>query len=233
MSGKSESYPMADGDEEQDMQNGIEEYRVLLEGGEGEIVEKKSRFIATIQRVETEEEAQAFIDEMKKKYWDARHNCSAFVIGSRGELTRCSDDGEPSGTAGRPMLEVLTGEGIRNIAVVVTRYFGGTLLGTGGLVRAYTQAVKEGLQSCVVGTMCKGCEIQVTTDYNGIGKILYLLGQRGIEAKDSNYGENVTLNLVIRANELEELSKEMVEVTCGKVTIEKIDDLYFVAKDVG
>ena len=111
-------------------------YRVLLSGGEGEIVEKKSRFIATIRKCENEEEAVAFIEEMKKKYWDARHNCSAFIIGSRGELTRCSDDGEPSGTAGRPMLEVLTGSGIRNIAVVVTRYFGGTLLGTGGLVRA-------------------------------------------------------------------------------------------------
>ena len=95
-------------------------YRVLLSGGEGEIVEKKSRFIATIRKCETEEEAVAFIEEMKKKYWDARHNCSAFIIGSRGELTRCSDDGEPSGTAGRPMLEVLTGSGIRNIAVVVT-----------------------------------------------------------------------------------------------------------------
>ena len=93
-------------------------YRVLLSGGEGEIVEKKSRFIATIRKCENEEEAVAFIEEMKKKYWDARHNCSAFIIGSRGELTRCSDDGEPSGTAGRPMLEVLTGSGIRNIAVV-------------------------------------------------------------------------------------------------------------------
>ena len=138
-------------------------YRVLLSGGEGEIVEKKSRFIATIRKCETEEEAVAFIEEMKKKYWDARHNCSAFIIGSRGELTRCSDDGEPSGTAGRPMLEVLTGSGIRNIAVVVTRYFGGTLLGTGGLVRAYTQAVKEGLAHCETGILRKGCELEVTT----------------------------------------------------------------------
>ena len=100
--------------------NNLQTYRVLLEGGEGEIVEKKSRFIATIRRVESEEEAVRFIEEMKKKYWDARHNCSAFVIGSRAELTRCSDDGEPSGTAGRPMLEVLLGEGVRNIAVVVS-----------------------------------------------------------------------------------------------------------------
>ena len=94
-------------------QNQVSSYRVLLEGGEGEIVEKKSRFIATVRRVETEEEAIAFIEEMKKKYWDARHNCSAFVIGSRGELTRCSDDGEPSGTAGKPMLDVLLGEEIQ------------------------------------------------------------------------------------------------------------------------
>ena len=126
------------------MESGREgSYRVLLSGGEGEYVEKKSRFIATLRACESEEEAVRFIEEMKKKYWDARHNCSAFVIGSRAELTRCSDDGEPSGTAGRPMLEVLTGEGIRNAAVVVTRYFGGVLLGTGGLVRAYTQADRK------------------------------------------------------------------------------------------
>ena len=120
-------------------------YRVVYEGGEGEIVEKKSRFIATVRPVETEEEAVAFINEMKKKYWDARHNCSAFVIGSRQEVTRCSDDGEPAQTAGRPMLDVLLREGITNVAVVVTRYFGGVLLGTGGLVRAYQSATQAHL----------------------------------------------------------------------------------------
>ena len=98
-------------------------------GGEGEIVEKKSRFIATVRPVASEEEAVAFIAEMKKKYWDARHNCSAFVIGDRQELSRCSDDGEPAQTAGRPMLDVLLREEIHNVAVVVTRYFGGVLLG--------------------------------------------------------------------------------------------------------
>ena len=111
-------------------------YKCIYEGGRGEIEEKKSRFICHVQPVETEEEAVAFINAKKKEYWDARHNCSAFVIGRNAELTRCSDDGEPPGTAGRPMLEVLLNEGIRNIAVVVTRYFGGVLLGTGGLVRA-------------------------------------------------------------------------------------------------
>ena len=151
------------------MESGREgSYRVLLSGGEGEYVEKKSRFIATLRACESEEEAVRFIEEMKKKYWDARHNCSAFVIGGRAELTRCSDDGEPSGTAGRPMLEVLTGEGIRNAAVVVTRYFGGVLLGTGGLVRAYTQAVKEGLRNCRVGRMRPGYEAVAEADY-GVG----------------------------------------------------------------
>lgn len=209
----------------------VEEYRVLLEGGEGEIVEKKSRFIATIRKCETEAEAVAFIDEMKKKYWDARHNCSAFVIGSRGELTRCSDDGEPSGTAGRPMLEVLLGEGIRDIAVVVTRYFGGTLLGTGGLVRAYTQAVKEGLQFCTIGRMRRGFDMEIRTDYNGIGKILYLLGNKGLEPLCSSYTEVVSLTVRIPAEAEEELTKEMVEATCGKIKIEKKNELYYIDKE--
>ena len=126
-------------------------YKILYAGGENEIVEKKSRFIATLRPVNSEEEAAAFIAEMKKKYWDASHNCSAFTIGRNHELTRCSDDGEPAQTAGRPMLDVLLGEDIHNVCAVVTRYFGGTLLGTGGLVRAYSGAVKAGLSAaCVV-----------------------------------------------------------------------------------
>ncbi|MCR5756143.1 MAG: YigZ family protein [Acetatifactor sp.] len=208
----------------------VTEYRVLLEGGEGEIIEKKSRFIATVRKCETEEEAVAFIEEIKKKYWDARHNCSAFVIGSRGEVTRCSDDGEPGGTAGRPMLEVLLGEKIRNIAVVVTRYFGGTLLGTGGLVRAYTQAVKEGIAHCTVGTMKYGHELAVFTDYNGVGKILYLLGQWGIDPLDSEYTDTVCLNIIVPAEDVERLKKELVEATGGKVKIDKINEKYYVDK---
>ena len=206
-------------------------YRVLLEGGEGVYEEKKSRFIATVRKCESEQEAAAFIEEMKKKYWDARHNCSAFVIGSRGELTRCSDDGEPSGTAGRPMLEVLTGEGLRNAAVVVTRYFGGVLLGTGGLVRAYTQAVKAGLNNCRIGTMRAGYEVEVATDYNGIGRILYLLGNAGIEPVSSDYGENVVLRIQVPAEDLEHLRGEIVEATNGRARFEKLQELYFVDRE--
>lgn len=209
----------------------VQSYRILLEGGEGEIVEKKSRFIATIRPVETEEQAVAFIEEMKKKYWDARHNCSAFVIGSRGELTRCSDDGEPSGTAGRPMLEVLLGEEVRNIAVVVTRYFGGVLLGTGGLVRAYTQAVKAGLENCSIGSMVFGYEVLINTDYNGVGKVLYLLGQYGVPVQESDYGVDVTLQIRIPEDKAHKLQKELVEATSGKVGWEVVEELYFIEKE--
>lgn len=206
-------------------------YRVLIEGGEGVYEEKKSRFIATLRKCESEKEAAAFIEEMKKKYWDARHNCSAYVIGSRGELTRCSDDGEPGGTAGRPILEVLTGEGLHNVAAVVTRYFGGVLLGTGGLVRAYTQAVKSGLSNCRIGRMRAGYEVEVNTDYNGIGKILYLLGNMGIEPLSGDYTEKVALRIQVPVEDLEHLRKEMVEATNGRVGFEKLRELYFVDRE--
>ena len=211
----------------------VASWRVLLEGGTGEYEEKKSRFIATVRRCESEEEASAFIEEKKKKYWDARHNCSAFVLGSRGELTRCSDDGEPGGTAGRPMLEVLLGEEIRNVAVVVTRYFGGVLLGTGGLVRAYTRAVKEGLKNCTFGRMRYGWDIRITTDYNGIGKIQYLLGNAGIEPVSAEYAEQVTLRVTAAAEDARRLEKEITEATAGRAGFEKLQELYFVDREQG
>ncbi len=154
----------------------LERYKTIYLGGEGEIVEKKSRFIATVRLVETEEEAQAFIEAMRKKYWNATHNCFAYVIGEHRELVRCSDDGEPQGTAGRPMLDVLLGEEIYNVAVVVTRYFGGTLLGTGGLVRAYSQAVQEGIAKSIVIQRQYGAVLEIETDYNSVGKLQYLIG---------------------------------------------------------
>ena len=183
---------------EEVMEERKEPYRVLLSDGEGEFIEKKSRFIATVRIVNSEEEATRFIEEMKKKYWNATHNCSAFVVGERAELTRCSDDGEPSGTAGRPMLEVLLGEGIRNVAVVVTRYFGGILLGTGGLVRAYTQAVKEGLANCKKGVMCFGTRLSIKASYTDIGKIQYILGQEAIPIENSVYAEDVEFAILFK-----------------------------------
>ncbi len=204
-----------------------DKYIMLSKGAQAELVEKKSRFIATVRPVSTEEEAVAFIDEMKKKYYDARHNCSAFVIGSKGELTRSSDDGEPSGTAGRPMLEVLTGSGIRNVAVVVTRYFGGVLLGTGGLVRAYSGAVKMALERCETITRRFGVQLMIRTDYNGVGKIQYLLGSRNVVIQDSVYAADVEMTVLVPIEEYEKLCKELVEATNGRVGLEEVEKLYY------
>ena len=199
------------------------ETRILKEGGSGEYEEKKSRFIATLRPVTSEEEAAAFIAEIKKKYWDARHNCSAYIIGKRGEITRCSDDGEPSGTAGRPMLEVLTGSGVTNAAVVVTRYFGGTLLGTGGLVRAYTQAVKAGLENSVIGMVTEGVELEVIADYNDVEKVKYLLSQKNIEPVKTEYSADVTLILQVPSDDADSIEKEITETTAGRCLITKGD----------
>ena len=193
-----------------------ESYRFTWQGGTGEIVEKKSRFIATVAPVKSEEEAQSFIEHIRKQYWDARHSCTAFTIGSRHQLTRCSDDGEPAGTAGRPMLDVLLGEGIHNAAVVVTRYFGGTLLGTGGLVRAYSKAVQERLRYSVVIDKEEGFLLKIGTDYTGIGKIQYLLGKEGIHTAGSEYTENVELQVLVPQGKLEGLKEAVTEATSGK-----------------
>ena len=190
--------------------------KILYRGGEGEIVEKKSRFLATIQPVDTEEEAISFINAVKKKYWDATHNCSAFVVGEKQTLQRCSDDGEPSGTAGRPMLDVLLGEKICNVAVVVTRYFGGTLLGTGGLVRAYSKAVQEGLKHCTVIEKIQGYVLKIKTDYSGIGKIQYLLAQKGVETVHSEYTDSVMIEILVPKGNKEILQEDITEVTNGK-----------------
>ena len=206
-------------------------YRVVYEGGEGEIVEKKSRFIATVRPVESEEEAVAFINEMKKKYWDARHNCSAFVIGEHQELTRCSDDGEPAQTAGRPMLDVLLKEGVTNVAVVVTRYFGGVLLGTGGLVRAYQKAVQEGLAASNVIEKRNGFLLYINTDYNGIGKLQYLFAQKEIAIMESEYGVAVRMSVLVPLERKEEIEKAVIEQTNGTAGLEWGDETIYAVID--
>lgn len=206
-------------------------YKTLLTGGTGEFVEKKSRFIANVRLVETEEEALAFIEEMKKKYWDARHNCYVYSVGTNREYTRCSDDGEPSGTAGRPMLDVILGENIYNVAVVVTRYFGGILLGTGGLVRAYSKAVQEGLKSSRIIEKQYGISMEVTTDYTGIGKIQYIAGERKLPILDSEYTDKVILKLLVPKNDVESVQKAITEGTNGRARMRKEKDLYFAVLD--
>lgn len=190
-------------------------------------MEKKSRFIAETRPVESEEEAVAFIEEIRKKYWDARHHCSAYVIGERGQVQRCSDDGEPSQTAGRPMLDVLLGEGVRNICVVVTRYFGGTLLGTGGLVRAYSGAVQEGLRNSAIVEKIPGYRMRITTDYNGIGKIQYTAAQMGLTTLDTVYTDQVMLTLMVPAEDRDPFIAQVTEKTAGKAQIENLGEVYY------
>lgn len=211
-----------------------ERYKIIYQGGEGEIVEKKSRFIAEIRPVESEEKATAFIAEVKKKYWDARHHCSAFTIGENNEVARCSDDGEPAQTAGRPMLDVLLGRELHNVCAVVTRYFGGTLLGTGGLVRAYQKATQSGLESSIIIEKQRGILGSIVTDYNGIGKIQYILAQNNIPIADSIYGENVSIQVVVPAQQQEKIEKELIEGTNGKAEIDWEKEVIFaiVEKDL-
>ena len=209
----------------------LETYKTVLEGGTGEITEKKSRFIATVRPVKTEEEALAFLEEMKKKYWDARHNCFVYSVGLNREYTRCSDDGEPSGTAGRPMLDVILGEDIYNVAVVVTRYFGGVLLGTGGLVRAYSKAVQEGLAASRIIEKRRGIALKVTTDYTGIDKIQYIAGERNIPILNSEYTDKVVLELLIPSEDVDAVQKAVTEGTNGRARMEKDIELYFAVLD--
>lgn len=203
----------------------------VYKGGQGEITEKKSRFIATVRPVASEDEAVSFINEMKKKYWDARHNCSAFVIGKRQELTRCSDDGEPAGTAGRPMLDVLLKENIHNAAVVVTRYFGGVLLGTGGLVRAYQQATKAGLSASEIIEKKDGAVLFIRTDYTGIGRLQYLFAQEKITVMDTAYEADVLVKAVIPENDKKRIEKTIIEQTNGTAKLEWSDEVTFAEYD--
>lgn len=196
-----------------------ETYRFTYIGGTGELIEKKSRFIATVEPVKSEAEALAFLERIRKQYWDASHNCTAFTIGSNHQLTRCSDDREPSGTAGRPMLDVLLGEDVHDTAVVVTRYFGGTLLGTGGLVRAYSAAVREGLKNAVVLTKQPGVHLTIQTDYNGLGKIQYLLNQSGIPVLHADYADFVLLKVLVPAALLDSVAAGITEGTSGQALL--------------
>lgn len=209
----------------------LERYKTVYQGGEGEIVEKKSRFIATVRPVKTEEEALAFIEEMKKKYWDARHNCYVYSIGKNREFTRCSDDGEPQGTAGRPMLDVIQGEGLYDVAAVVTRYFGGVLLGTGGLVRAYSKSLQEGIAASTVIEKIYGISMEVITDYTGIGKIQYIAGENSLPVLDSEYTDRVIMHLMIPADKVEAVQKAITEGTNGRAKMRKEKDLYYALVD--
>ncbi len=203
------------------------QYKEVWEGRTAEIVEKKSRFIAHIKTVYSVEEAMAFVEEIKKQYWDARHNCYAFRVGVENSITRFSDDGEPGGTAGKPILEAILGSGIYNIVIVVTRYFGGTLLGCGGLVRAYTQAAQEGIDCSEVIEKKPGIRLHLSMEYTDLGKIQYVLAQNKVVTEQADYAEKVTLQVIAELGEMERIHKLITEATSARVKIEKGETLYY------
>ena len=179
--------------------------------GSAQITEKKSRFIGDVYNIENEEDALYYINETKKKYWDARHHCYAYIIGNNNEIKRFSDDGEPSGTAGKPILDVLDKSGIANCLIIVTRYFGGTLLGTGGLIRAYSEAAKSGIEASGIMEVKKGIQAQIDADYNSFGKIQYMCMERNIIITDTEYGENVHINMIIEESEYAHFQKTVAD----------------------
>ncbi len=184
-------------------------FKTIRENVTAQIVEKKSKFIANMFYVETIEEADRIVKEIKKKYHDARHNCFAYILETgeqEGLLVKYNDDGEPSGTAGAPMLNILANEGLSNVLVIVTRYFGGILLGTGGLVRAYSEAVKEALNIASYVEKTKGNVVEIEIEYNDLDKVKYYLKQNNIKIVENTYKENVILKVEMRKEQLKEFT---------------------------
>lgn len=201
-------------------------YKTIYKEAEAEIIEKKSKFIATVRPVKTEEEAQSFIEEMRKKYWDATHNVFAYQIGERNQIQRFSDDGEPSGTAGLPVLDVLKGEDVKDVAIVVTRYFGGTLLGTGGLVRAYGKAAKEGLLEAGIIEKKLYRRFRVITDYSLLGKVQYEILQEGHVIEDTIYTDKIKFIVLVEEENKDSFSKRIIEKTNAQAEINQVNSVY-------
>jgi len=205
--------------------------KIILKTKETEIVEKKSRFIANIAAVSSEEEAIEFIEKIKKKYYDARHNCYAYIIGDKGDKKKCSDDGEPQRSAGMPMMEVLENQGYFDIVAVVTRYFGGTLLGVGGLIRAYQGAVIEGLNASVSGEIHEGFRAKYRFGYDFYGKIKYIAESENIVIEDTLFDENVTMSLIFEDGESERLQKKLVEETNANIERLLLENIKYITVD--
>ncbi len=207
--------------------------KILYSAGTAEIVEKKSRFIANALPVVNEKEAFASIEETKKKYWDARHNCYAFAVGDNNEITKCSDDGEPKGSAGRPILDVIAGSGVKNVLIIVTRYFGGTLLGVGGLVRAYSAAAKEALAAGKVVEKRDGRRVVVDADYSVAGRLERAAAQMEVSVLDARYADRVRMEFAVSDEKLDKFIKKASEATAGQADIDFGEKIFFALTDGG
>ncbi len=198
----------------------MKEKKIITREGNGFVEEKKSKFLAAARPVKTEAEARAFVEEIRKKYHDARHHVFAFQVGEQNEIQRYSDDGEPQGTAGLPVLGVITGEGVSDCCIVVTRYFGGTLLGTGGLVRAYGRAAKEALLDAGIGAVKRYVAVSVKTEYALQGKLSYEISKGNYLLEDTIFTDQVEFRLLCAQEEAETFCQTMQNLTNGQAKIE-------------
>ena len=203
-------------------------YITIRQYGEDEFIEKKSQFIGYAKRCESEDEAKAFVNEIRNKHKQATHNCWAYVIGKNMGIQRYSDDGEPQGTAGIPILEVMKKSNVTDCAIVVTRYFGGIMLGAGGLTRAYTKGASIALKSGGVVEKVEGVNISLEMDYDMIGKIQYMCGQNNWHIEDTEYTDKVVVHILAEVSLASEIEKSSIEVSNGKISISKSDvEIYF------
>ncbi|MFA5577518.1 MAG: YigZ family protein [Tissierellaceae bacterium] len=206
-------------------------YKTIYKFGQDETIINKSRFIGYAMPVEDEDQAIAFIEKIKSMHRDATHNVYAYVVGQNNNIQRFSDDGEPSGTAGIPVLEVIKKENLRNLVLVVTRYFGGIKLGTGGLIRAYTRGAKIGLEAGIIVDMVLHSKLKVRLDYNLYGKIEnYLLSKEYI-IDDTLFDEAVNIVLYVRDNQIESFQRDMRDMTSGSAYIQILDEEYIAIKE--
>lgn len=201
------------------------DYTTVKNPASAEFVEKKSRFIGHIRPVRTKAEAEAFIAQIKAKHRDATHNVSAYLVKDE-RIERYSDDGEPQGTAGIPALDVLKKEGLTDVCVVVTRYFGGILLGGGGLVRAYSHSCKLAVDAAQVIHMRAGERLRVQFSYSLYGKVSYLLPSYQLKQEDADFADMVTLTLLVRKDQAQKLKDDLVELTNGQIQLQFIEDAF-------
>lgn len=195
-------------------------YKTIEGSAEAYYEIQKSRFITHVLHVETEEAARAFVQQMKKQYFDARHNCSAWVLGERGDQQKSNDDGEPGGTAGNPILESIKKKGLTNVVIVVTRYFGGIKLGAGGLVRAYGHSAVLGLEAADIVAMTPFCRIKLKVDYGLLASVEHWIRQKDLRMEDANYAEQVELMLLVLPDERETRLAELADLTAGRCKAE-------------
>ncbi|MBR3968687.1 MAG: YigZ family protein [Clostridia bacterium] len=203
----------------------MQEYITISESFTAEYSEKHSRFIATCFHCETEEQASEIIATQKSKYWDARHNVYAYIL--QNGTARFSDDGEPHGTAGMPMLELIKGSGITNVVVVVTRYFGGILLGTGGLVRAYSTSTRDALNGAQKVLMCACCEYEIDCDYGSFDRLTRLISDTNGMVQDTNFTDKVTVKVMYKKVDSEVFLDKLCETFASKITAKAINEIFF------